>query len=201
MNKQCEQFEIVLSGDGAERLKALKVNKSLLVIHVLLIPVIFLIFLNIAIKDPSYIDAYTTSAITFIIGMAAWLFAAFFLASVIMWLPAALLAKTIRPEIMICDSAIIYLAGSTSLNYIGLSIAVYPSFKYLLGYESSQRLQRDEVLSVDIESARFMKPGFGFGKQIVIKHKYGQINTGIWLDVNEKKRIADRLKKWAQLSS
>jgi hypothetical protein len=201
MNKQPEESSIVLSGDATERIKAIKINNRLLFIHMFLTLIIFIIFLNIVIKDPSYIDEYSASIITFIIGTGAWFFAAFILASVIMWIPAAFFAKTIRPEIIVCDNVMTYLAGSTSLNYVGFSIAVYPSLKYLLGYEPAQRLLRDEITSIDIEPARFLKPGFGLGEHIVIKHKQGMLTTGIWLDTIEKKRIVDRLIKWAKINS
>jgi hypothetical protein len=186
---------IVLQYIAADRAQAYKANKRLFLIYWIVLFTILAVFVHFVITDPNYINEYSESTSTYIIGMSVWLWAALFFAYMIMWLPSIFFAKAINPEIFLTDTRLIYLSGSVALNYSGL-LALHRPLIFLLGYDASQKISRDEVTSIEIEKTGFLKPGFSVGDQIVIKHKAGVIKTGIWLSQDEKQSIVQQLNDW-----
>jgi hypothetical protein len=193
LNDKCEH--IILQYIAADRAQAHKANKRLLLIYWLVLFILLAVFMQFVITDPNYINEYSESTSTYIIGMSVWLWGALFFAYMIMWLPSMFFAKAVNPEIFFTDTRLIYLSGSMALNYSGL-LALHRPLIFLLGYDVSQNISRDEVTSIGIEKAGFLKPGFGVDEQIVIKHKAGEIKTGIWLSQDEKQAIVKRLNDW-----
>ncbi len=196
MNTPKNGYERIVLGDkAANRDHAYLGNKRLLLAHKLLLLCILTVFIHVVITDSNYISEYSESKLTFVVGMTAWFVSALFLSYLIMWFPALFFAKAISPEILLTQTDLIYLPCSISLNYGMLGVLHRPLI-YLLGYDMAQRISRDQIISVTIEKTRFLKPGFGLGDQIVIKHKAGSFSTGIWLRQYEKLTIAERLNDW-----
>jgi hypothetical protein len=192
-NDKCEH--IILHAKVADRAQAYKANKRLLLIYWLVLLILLAISMHTVVTDHNYISAYSESTLTYIIGMSVWLWAALFASYLIMWLPSIFFAKAITSEIFLTDTHMIYLSGSVVLNY-GNLLALHRPLIFLLGYDASQRIGRDEITSIKIEKVGFLKPGFGVGEQIVIKHNAGEIKTGIWLSQDEEQTIEKRLNDW-----
>ncbi len=193
LNDRCEH--IMLQDKAADRAQAYKANKRLLLIYWIVLLTLLAVFMHVVITDPNYINEYSESTLSYIIGMSALLWCSLFFAYVILWLPSLFFAKAVNPEIFLTDKHLIYLSGSLVLNY-GSLLALGRPLIFLLGYDVSQNISRDEIASIGIEKAKFLKPGFGVGDQIVIKHKSGAIKTGIWLSQDEKQTIVKRLNDW-----
>jgi len=193
LNDKCEH--ITLQYIATDRAQAFKANKRLLLIYWIVLLTLLAVFMHFIITDPNYINEYSESTLTYIIGMSALLWCALFFACVVMWLPSMFFAKAVNPEIFLTDTHLIYLSGSLVLNY-GSLLALGRPLIFLLGYDVSQNIRRDEVISIGIEKAEFLKPGYGVGEQIVIKHKAAKIKTGIWLSQDEKQAIVKRLNDW-----
>jgi hypothetical protein len=81
----------------------------------------------------------------------------------------------------------IYVGGSVALHYP--QYIFFTFFKYLLGIEESQVIMLNDIESVEMEDARFLKPAFGLGQWLAITHKKGKLLTGIWLSDSFKLKI------------
>lgn len=186
---------IVLHGQAVNRDQAYVINRRLLWVNKLLFICILLVFIYVVLTDSNYISEYSESKVTYVIGMIVWIWAALLLSYLVMWFPALFFAKTVSPEIILTETHLIYLPGCISLNY-GLLTALHRPLIYLLGYDMAQKISRDQIISITIEKAQFLKPGFGVGDQIIVKHKAGELSTGIWLSQLEKHSIVARLNDW-----
>jgi hypothetical protein len=192
MDTICTNNPIVLGKNATDRIKAIKINQRLNNLHRFATVVILYFFMYYIINDPQYVQLYSFNKASYIIGISAWIFSALFFASALMLIPSIVYARLISPEIFMTNDYLIYLGGSVALNY-RMHLIFMPFFKYLLGYEHSQKLLKDEILSVKIEEARFFKPAFGIGEWIVITHNNGKIYMGAWLSINEKKAIIENI--------
>ncbi len=117
MNNQYRECCLALLSVQSDRVKAFNINKRLFLIHMLLAVFIAIIFIYVVIRDPDYIETYGNSKLSFIIGMSALLSGSLFFSCLLMWLPAALFAKIIKPQIFLCDNWLIYMSCSQVLNY------------------------------------------------------------------------------------
>jgi hypothetical protein len=160
----------------------------------------FGVFLNGVINDSNYVREYSESTMTYVIGMSVWFWVSLFIAYCFIWLPSLVLAKTISPEIIINNTEMIFIGGSVALDY-GCLTALHSPLIFMLGNNISQNIIREEIVSITIEKAKFLKPGFGTGDQIVIRSKTAEIKTGIWLNREEKQEIVQRLNVWAGIAS
>jgi len=196
MSTPINKYEhIVLHDKAADRAQAYKVNRQLLFVYWLILLINLGVFMHFVITDQNYIREYRESTLNYIIGMSVWLLVALFLSYLVMWLPSFFFAKMVSPEIFLTDTHLVYLSGSVVLNY-GSLVAVHRPLIFLLGHDISQKIRREDITSITVEKARFLKPGFGRGDYIAVKHKNGKITTGIWLSQNQKQSIVDRLNNW-----
>jgi hypothetical protein len=184
---------IVLGKISYNRMKAITRNKRLFWIHQGISLGIFIFFMYQGIKEPAYMQDYINKGFFYYSAVTcATLFMSQVFTSFIMVIPSFMLAKLVSPEILLFNGYMIYLGGSVALNYP----FILPFFRYLLGTEVSQVVMHDEIESIEIKKARFLKPAYGYGKHIAIVYKGGEILTGIWLDENEKVKVVNRIKLW-----
>src|SRR3990172_12306335 len=100
MNSPHSTQYIVFQRYAKARGDALHKNKLLLVLHKVMFTIILFVILHMVIHDPSYVEIYKTSTLTFVISMVAWLFSVSLLSCVAMLIPAALFSEYVSPEIL-----------------------------------------------------------------------------------------------------
>lgn len=174
-------------------------NKRLRLFHRFTALTIFIAFVYLGISDQELVEDYRAKGLLYYIALSyVSFFGAQIFAAGVMYIPAAIWARYVSPEILLCERHLIFVGGSQALNYWSYSGFLFPFYRYLLPIDDSQIVERADILTVGQEKARFLKPAFGLGSWIAIVHKEGKILTGIWLNEEEKKDIVGSIKKWAE---